>query len=79
MRHNDSLADFSISVASQGYEWKETDDGPVLVELPANGARSRTYYPFSEEHKLLFLRFSQLKTKDAILAFANQYGFQERR
>ena len=76
MPHNDILATFKISVASQGYEWKHMADGPVLVERPPTGARPRTYRPFSQGHEPLFLKFSELKlAEDAILAFANQYGF----
>ena len=76
MPHNDILATFKISVASQGYEWKHMADGPVLVERPPTGARPKTYRPFSQGHAPLFLQFSELKlTEDAILAFANQYGF----
>ena len=76
MPHNDILASFETSVASQGYEWKHMADGPVLVERPPTRARRNTILPFSQGRGTLFRQFSELKqTKDAILEFVNQFGF----
>ena len=76
MPQHDILAAFRTSVARQGYEWKHMADGPVLVERPSAGGSPITSRPLAVGHESLFLQFSRLKpTQDAILKFANAYGF----
>jgi transposase-like protein len=75
MTKNDSLANFKWLVPARGYEWKETYDGLVLFARLTKVDRYRTYYPFVDNPEL-YLTFSELKrTPEAILEFANTYGW----
>src|SRR4051812_22833300 len=75
---HDLIEGFKAGVARNGYTWLDTSNGPVMVERPIQGCESRKVLPFAgvRGDSPLYVKFAELPpTQDAVLAFANEYGF----